>query len=158
MDNTIHNLDYDEGDDDYVPNHFVPPFNTATGRKLGNFTTDVSKVESYINEISKTEAAILSLTIVDGMSRNAISLKMPLITKSLQNGSSQGIEEFWEPHPEENGNPGSEVFEATDVNEPVSIDWEVYRYGWGYECIKSSSKAWSRHSDKGLRGKKTELK
>ncbi|KAF5608247.1 short-chain dehydrogenase [Fusarium subglutinans] len=124
--------DHYEDDDDFIPNHFVPPFNTATGRKLGNFTTDNSKVESYVNEISKTVAAILSLAIVDGMSRNAISLKMRLITKNLQNGSSQGIEEFWEPHPEENGNPGSEIFEATDVDEPVSIDWEVYRYGWGY--------------------------
>ncbi|KAF5241062.1 hypothetical protein FANTH_9279 [Fusarium anthophilum] len=124
--------DHDEDDDDFIPNHFVPPFNTATGRKLGNFTTDNSKVESYVNEISKTVAAILSLAIVDGMSRNAISLKMRLITKNLQNGSSRGIEEFWEPHPEEDGNPGSEVFEATDVDEPVSIDWEVYRYGWGY--------------------------
>ncbi|CVL06157.1 uncharacterized protein FMAN_03856 [Fusarium mangiferae] len=124
--------DHDEDDDDYIPNHFVPPFNTATGRKLGNFTTDGSKVESYINEISKTVSAILSLAIVDGMSRNAISLKMRLITKNLQNGLSQGIEEFWEPHPDEDGNPGSEVFEATEVDEPVSIDWEVYRYGWGY--------------------------
>ncbi|KAF5617591.1 short-chain dehydrogenase [Fusarium tjaetaba] len=124
--------EHDEDDDDYIPHHFVPPFNTATGRKRGNFTTDASEVESYINEISKTVAAILSLAIVDGMSRNAISLKMRLITKNLQNGSSQGIEEFWEPHPEEDGKPGSEVFEATDVDEPVSIDWEVYRYGWGY--------------------------
>ncbi|KAG5782792.1 hypothetical protein H9Q73_003522 [Fusarium xylarioides] len=124
--------EHDEDDDDYIPHHFVPPFNTATGRKLGNYTTDASKVESYINEISKTVAAILSLAIVDGMSRNALSLKMRLITKNLQNGSSQGIEEFWEPHPEEDGKPGSEVFDATDVDEPVSIDWEVYRYGWGY--------------------------
>ncbi|KAG5800689.1 hypothetical protein H9Q69_000248 [Fusarium xylarioides] len=124
--------EHDEDDDDYIPHHFVPPFNTATGRKLGNYTTDASKVESYINEISKTVAAILSLAIVDGMSRNALSLKMRLITKNLQNGSSQGIEEFWEPHPEEDSKPGSEVFDATDVDEPVSIDWEVYRYGWGY--------------------------
>ncbi|SCO17176.1 uncharacterized protein FFE2_13741 [Fusarium fujikuroi] len=124
--------DHDEGDDDRIPNHFVPPFNTATGRKLGNFMTEGSKVESYVNEISKTVSVILSLAIVDGMSRNAISLKMRLITKNLQNGLSQGIEEFWEPHPDEDGNPGSEVFEATEVDEPVSIDWEVYRYGWGY--------------------------
>ncbi|KAF5682480.1 short-chain dehydrogenase [Fusarium circinatum] len=124
--------DHDEAEDDFIPNHFVPPFNTATGRKLGNFTTDPSKAESYINEISKTVAAILSLAIVDGMSRSAISLKMRLITKNLHSGSSQGIEEFWEPHPEEDGNPGSDIFEATDVDEPVSIDWEVYRYGWGY--------------------------
>ncbi|RKL32182.1 hypothetical protein BFJ72_g10762 [Fusarium proliferatum] len=123
---------HDEDDDDYVPNHFVPPFNTATGRKLGNFKSDGSKVDSYINEIFKTVAAILSLAIVDGMSRNANTLMMHLITKNLQNGLLQGVEKFWEPHPDEYGSLGTEVFEATEVNEPVSIDWEVYRYGWGY--------------------------
>ncbi|KAJ4249167.1 hypothetical protein NW762_012502 [Fusarium torreyae] len=122
---------FDQNDKD-SPAHFVPPYNTGTGRQLANFENETSAVEPYINKISKTVAATISLVVVDGMSRVVQSRKMHLMTKNFFNGSVQGTEHFHDQHADEDDKPGMEMFEVTDLDERVALDWEVRRYGWGY--------------------------
>ncbi|GAB7360016.1 hypothetical protein MBLNU230_g7541t1 [Neophaeotheca triangularis] len=99
---------------------FVPPRNNGT-------TAESLKLDH--DDIARTMATILSLTVAEGLSRVSLQLNIGLVLASHNNGSS-----LWQDLLTQAGDLRTDAFwlPITDLDGLYSIVWKVQRYGRGY--------------------------
>ncbi|KAJ3545510.1 hypothetical protein NM208_g1377 [Fusarium decemcellulare] len=122
----VYSINSTEGE---VMTDFKSPWSNRTGPSFQDPSYDVSNYDFEMNDIARTVATILSLVVADGMSRVSHLSQFGVV---LHENNSETV--FWKDLYYQTGWRRTEPREVSRavLQDWLPIEWEVYRYGWGY--------------------------